>query len=295
MELIKTMQRFSTQDKCIKYLEQMRWHGKPRCPYCKSLKASSKKSENRYRCLDCNNSYSVLVGTVMEATKLPLQKWFLAICLMLHARKGLSSLQLSRDLGINKNTAWYLQKRIRTAMQEKDLLLHGVIEADESYIGGALNNKHKKYKNKKGYHKSGMEHKTPVLGMVQREGRIAVQVLGKAWGVEIKPILQAMINKESIVITDGFGGYKDIDQYFTKHIKVNKSRSIWRIGEYHTNTIEGFWSMFKRAIVGQYHKVSPKHLQNYLDEISFKYNYRNQKDKFNTLIINCLSTSNAFT
>jgi len=295
VELIKILKSFNNETKCYHYLEQMRWDDQPTCPYCECNRASKRKNEHRYKCLECNRSYSVLVGTIMEGTKLPIIKWFMAICLILNAKKGLSSLQLARDIGVNKNTAWYLQKRIRWAMNEDDTFLQGLIEADESYIGGSLVNKHKKLKQERQYNRNGMEHKPPILGMLERKGKIIVAVLDKAWGKEIKPIMKKVIKPNSELVTDGFGGYKDLGEYFDQHIVLNHSKNIRKIGEYHTNTIEGFWSMFKRAIVGQYHKITRDHLQEYIDEMAFKYNYRNNGKSFELLINRCLTNSNAFT
>jgi transposase-like protein len=288
MEILEIVKRYGTQEQCIAKLEELKWKGKPVCPYCKSETSSKRKGSFRHQCRSCNASYSVLVGTIMESTKLPLPKWFLAMFLIINAKKGISSLQLARDLGVNKNTGWYLQKRIRQAMNEDDQILNGLVEADETYIGGSLNNKHEKLKKKRGYNISGMEHKTPVLGMIERKGKIVVKVLNKAWGQEIKPILKEKLAKESELITDGFGGYKDLGKYFSNHVILNHTKKVRKIGIYHTNTIEGFWSMLKRAIIGQYHKISNNHLQDYLNEMAFKYNYRNRKDAFNTLLFNSL-------
>lgn len=143
-------------------------------------------------------------------------------------------------------------------------------------------------KEERAYNQSGMEHKIPVLGMIERKGKIIVKVLNKAWGQEIKPILKEKVARESELITDGFGGYKDLGKHFANHVILNHSKKIRKIGEYHTNTIEGFWSMLKRAIIGQYHKISTKHLQDYLNEMAFKYNYRNRENTFNTLLSNSL-------
>lgn len=290
MELLETFKDFGTQAQCVQYLEEKRWKNKPVCPYCKSDKSSNRKDNIlRHKCLECNRSFSVLVGTIFESTKLPLPKWFLAISLILNAKKGISSLQLSRDIGVNKNTAWYLQKRIRQAMDEDDNILQGIVEADESYVGGSLKNKHAQLKKQNQCDTSGTQHKTPVLGMLERQGKIIVKVLNKAWGKEIKPILKKKVKKQSNLVTDGFGGYKDLDLYFDQHIVLNKSKKIRRISNYHTNTIEGFWSMLKRAITGQYHKINNTHLQDYLNELAFKYNYRNHTNSFELLINNCLN------
>jgi transposase-like protein len=207
-----------------------------------------------------------------------------------NAKKGISSLQLSRDIGVNKNTAWYLQKRIRKAMGEGGKILKGVVEVDETYVGGSLTNMAEN--RKKGFHRTGMEHMTPVLGMLQREGQVIVRVIDKAWGMEIKPILKKMIEKGSDLVTDGFGAYHGLDEHFDQHIILNHSRKVRRTGEYHTNTIEGFWSMFKRSLIGQFHQISPNHLQDYLNELSFKYNHRNL-NSFNILMDRCLTTKPA--
>jgi len=288
MEILETIEKFGTQAQCVGYLEQKRWGDTPICPYCNCKKSSNRKDVLRHKCQGCNRSFSVLIGTVMEATKLPLPKWFAAICLILNAKKGISSLQLSRDIGVNKNTGWYLQKRIRQAMNDDDNILNGIVEADESYIGGSLTNKHQD--DRKQYHKTGMEHKTPVLGMLQRKGKIVVKVLNKAWGKEIQPLMKQTIAKESKLVTDGFGGYKDLGKHYREHVILNHTKQIRRIGEFHTNTIEGFWSLLKRAIVGQYHKITPEHLQEYIDEIAFKYNHRNNENTFELLIERCLTT-----
>jgi transposase-like protein len=178
-------------------------------------------------------------------------------------------------------------------MNEDDTILHGLIEADESYIGGSLLNKHEKQKQEKKYFRAGMEHKTPVLGMLERQGKIIVKVLDKAWGKEIKPIMKKLIDSKSELVTDGFGGYKDLGEHFEKHVILNHSKKIRRIGKYHTNSIEGFWSMFKRAIMGQYHKITIDHLQEYINEMAFKYNHRNNEKAFELLINNSLTVSNA--
>lgn len=294
MEILGLVKDFGTQEQCISKLENLKWKGKPLCPYCGSEKSTKRKGSFRHHCHSCNAAYSVLIGTIMESTKLPLPKWFLAMFLIINAKKGISSLQLARDLGVNKNTAWYLQKRIRQAMNEEDQILKGLVEADETYIGGSLTNKHEKLKEKRAYHQSGMEHKIPVLGMIERKGKIIVKVLNKAWGQEIKPILKEKITQESELITDGFGGYKDLDKHFANHVILNHTKKIRKIGAYHTNTIEGFWSMLKRAIIGQYHKITIKHLQDYLNEMAFKYNYRNRENAFNTLLSNSLKRDLSF-
>jgi len=220
----------------------------------------------------------------MHSSKLPLPKWFAAIFLIVNAKKGISSLQLARDLDVNKNTAWYLQKRIREAMSSgSGGLLRGIVEVDESYVGGSMTNMHKSYKNELGIYPGGMQHKKPVLGMMQREGNVKVIVIDKADSKTIRPLLDQHIDSRSEVVTDGFGAYRMLHKTHAKHVKLNHSKGIMAFDKYNTSRLDSFWTTIKRAIVGQYHRVSPEHLQSYLDEIAFKFNNKG-KDLFDLLI-----------
>jgi transposase-like protein len=235
-----------------------------------------------------------LVGTLFESTKLPITKWFFAIHLITNAKKGISSLQLARDLHVNKNTAWFLQKRIRQAMKDEDCILSGIIEIDETYVGGSISNKNYFTKLKSGkYHKTGMEHMVPVLGMIQRKGKIILKVLEKASGNEIKPYIKTKVTSGSTIITDGFGGYYGLNDHFENHIILNHSKYKRSISQYNTSTLEGFWTLVKRSFIGQYHKISRDHLQDYLNELAFKYNNR-KTNMFNLLVINLLEPKYAF-
>lgn len=277
MDLISIIKELNTQQKCLNYLEQVRWSGEPVCPYCGSILFSRK--DFRYTCRNCNNSYSVTVGTMFEDSNLPLTKWFLGISLMLSAKKGISSRQLARHLSVNKDTAWLLQKKIRLAMAENKVELKGLIEADESFIGGKSPNRHPEKRQIKQGKGTGYAEKTPVLGMLERKGKIVTKVLNKAWGKEIIPIMRQWINPKSTIITDGFGGYYYCSDHFESHQVINHNKGIYRYGQFHMNTLEGFWSMFKRSLVGQFHHVSIFYLQYYLDEMAFKYNHRKISDK----------------
>lgn len=293
MEIVETLTKYKSQRKCISYLEEKRWGNTPVCPYCSSNRSSNRLGEYRHKCHNCGKSYSVLVGTIFESTKLPLPKWFAAICIIVNAKKGVSSLQLSRDIGVNKNTAWYLQKRIRQAMQENDFVLKGIVEIDETYVGGSLSNKHYYTKLESGkYHKSGMEHKVPVLGMIEREGNIILKVLEKSSGKEIKPIVTAKIASSSTIVTDGFGGYFGLDNHFENHVVLNHAQYKRSINQFNTSTLEGFWTLIKRSFIGQYHKISRDHLQDYLNELAFKHNHK-KENMFNLLINNLLQTKYA--
>lgn len=288
MDIIKLIERYNTHEACISYLEKQRWNDEPVCPYCQSKKSTPVQTECRHKCNSCKKSFSVLVGTVFMSTKLPLTKWFLAIYLILDAKKGISSLQLSRHLNVNKDTAWFMQKRLRTAMKENNLL-HGIVEIDETYIGGSMTKMTKLKKRKKGLFPCGMEHKTPILGMLQRNGKVILKAINKANGIIMQPILKQNISPKSTIVTDGFGGYYNLKSHFQEHIILNHNKNIFNIDEFNTSGIEGFWTIIKRAIIGVYHKISDKYLQNYIDEIAFKFNNRMNNQVFNSLINNMLN------
>lgn len=275
MDLIYVTTHLNTQRKCVRYLEQKRWNGVPTCPYCGSQRSGAKKL--RYNCLDCTNSYSVTVGTVFENSNLPLFKWFMAISLILSAKKGISSMQLSRDIAVHKNTAWLMQLKIRNAMkQDSPGMLKGIIEVDESFVGGKKK-KHKRHKSAS--NKGGPHHLKPVLGMLERGGTIITKVIESPNRATVMPIVKDKISPESTIVTDGSQAYYYAKEHFEKHMRMSHSTGVFKRDIYHTNSIEGFWSQLKRAIVGQFHKISEKYLSYYLDEISFKYNHRSSPDK----------------
>jgi transposase-like protein len=276
MNLLQVYKNFKTEKDCHEYLIQIRWKQEIKCVYCESNQVYKRKTSLGFKCRSCNCSFTATTGTIFHSTKLPLFTWFLAIAQILSAKKGISSLQLSRSLEINKNTAWYLQSRIRKLMKT-DVLLQGIVEVDETYIGGSLGNMHKEKKKNRNPYKSGMTHKVPVLGLIESEtGKVSLEVLPHANGKNIKPIIINKVDPTSKLITDGFGGYSGLDQYFDEHIKMNHQKRILSIGKYNLGKIEGFFTLIKRAVIGQYHKLSSKHLQSYMDEITFKQNYSSE-------------------
>jgi len=280
MDIIEVFKKYPTQDDCIKYLEQVRWQDKPICPYCGSKSQTSIENGLRHHCNTCNTSYSVTVGTIFHDSRLPLQKWFLALGLILNAKKGVSSRQLSRDLKVNKNTAWYLGMRIRKAMTQTDQrqLLIGVVEMDETYVGG----KPRKGDNNGEPRKRGRgTKKTPVVGMIERGGKVRAQVVKNE--KLSKKTLESLVRKNvdtenSVLMTDEYKGYLGIDT-FMEH-KVIRHQKWYVDGDIYTNSIESFWSLLKRGIVGQYHKVTVQHLPEYIDEFSYRFNNRNNDDLF---------------
>ncbi len=282
MNITQLYETFPTQLHCIEYLEKVKWKGVPACPYCQSIKSSEFKTEQRYHCNACNTSYSVTVNTIFHNTKLELQKWFLAITLILNAKKGLSSRQLSRDLGVHKNTAWSMGMRIRKAMLNDGELLTGIIEMDETYVGGKPRkgaDRGPTNKNKRG---RGTK-KTPVVGMVERNGNVKAFVSHKLSSKKLMGLIRRNIDyKNSTLMTDEFKGYIPVSKIMPHKIITHDYEYV--NGIIHTNTIESFWAIVKRGIIGQYHKVSKKYLQKYIDEFCFRYNNRRNNNVFDLAI-----------
>ena len=281
MDLLKLIKKFPNQKSCIKYLEDKRWDKAVNCPTCSSTEVIRVKKENRYKCYSCKRSFSVLKGTIFENTKLPLQKWFIAIYLVMDAKKGISSLQLSRHLKVNKDTALLIQRRIRKVMKEAHIL-KGIIEIDEAYVGANLDKKSNRIRNKSMQH--GVSNRTPILGMYQREGKLVLKVINKTWAKEIRPLMDMSINPNSVIVSDGLSVYRHAKDKYTDHVVMNHKKQKYNEGIYNTSTIEGFWAMLKRSVIGTYHHISVKHLQEYIDELSFKFNYRKSRNTFNLLI-----------
>lgn len=284
MNIIQVYKKFPKQSDCIKHLEEVKWNGKPVCPYCFSANQTPRKGTQRYQCNNCNTSFSVTVATIFHKTHLDLQKWFLAVSLVLNAKKGYSARQLGRDIEVTKDTAWRMFMQIRKAFIEQPELMEGIIEADETYIGGKNKNRHADKKTQGGQGRGG-EDKTPVIGLLQRNGKVRAK---KAKDVSMKTLntfINANVKKGETVSTDEWGGYNKVSEKF-KHLIVAHGQGQYVVGEAHTNSLEGFWSLFKRGIVGQYHQISAKHLDKYVDEFCFRYNNRKNtsNDTFNLVI-----------
>ena len=277
------MAKFSDENVCREFLIQQRWNGKPICPYCGCDKSYKIENGKRFKCgnSECYKKYSVTVGSVFHASNIPLTTWFPAMYLILSHKKGISSCQLARDLGVTQKTAWFMNHRIRESLKEKgSSLLGGIVEIDETYIGGNVKNmsKSKRAAIKNRYNPQ--LTKTGLMGLSEREGKIKVTVIeGKNYeGTVLKPIIANNVNKDAILITDGFGGYAGLDKIYNGHEVVNHAKQEYVREGWHTNTVEGFWSLLKRTIYGIYHQVSPEHLQKYCDEVTYRYNSRKIKD-----------------
>ncbi len=271
MSLIAFMNKFNTELKCVKYLVNIRWNGKPKCIYCKHDKVSIFKDYKRFECKACKKRFTVKVDTIFEDSKLPLTKWFMAFYMELNHKKGISSLQLSKDLGVTQKTAWFLLHRIRYVIQNTDFnLLEGIVEVDETYVGGRESNKHYSKKTKE-YNKI-QGDKTPILGMLQKDGDIRYKQFNKVNKSNIQPIMYQNISNNAIIHTDESRVYKFLDS--SKRMFVNHSQNEYSRDNITTNGIEGSFAHFKRTINGVYHWVSKKHMQKYADIFSYRWNTR---------------------
>lgn len=268
--LMEVMQYFSNEETCKQHLEKLRWNGKPVCPFCKSEKVY--RTNRGFKCgnKECYKKFSVTVGTFFENTKISLQKWFVAMYLCTSHKKGISSLQLAKDIKVAQKTAWFMLHRIREMMKDKaPQMLDSTVECDETYIGGKNKNRHysKKLEGK------GTANKQPVFGLIERNGNVVAMPVQKADGDTLLPIIKKHVIEGSTLMTDEHGAYFYMDAVYN-HCVIRHSSKIYVNGDIHTNSIENFWSMLKRGIIGVYHQVSVKHLAKYCNEFAFRYNTR---------------------
>ena len=268
-DLAKT---FDSEEKCIEYLEELIWNGTPVSPFDPESKVY-KCSGSKYRCKNTGLYFNVKTNTMFDSSKISLQKWFMAIWLITMHKKGISSHQLGRDIEVTQKTAWFMLQRIRNCYGiENDHELDNKVELDETYIGGAEKNKHADKKTEGNQGRS-CKTKTPVFGMVERKGKLVAKVVKSTAAKYLVPEIIKTIKETATVFTDEWLAYNNIDKLYD-HFVIKHKEKQYVNGDIYTNTIEGFWSLFKRGIIGIYHFVSKKHLQKYVDEFVFRYNTR---------------------
>jgi transposase-like protein len=272
VNLCKLIEQFGSEDRCRAYLEALRWDGKVACPRCEGAKISKIVKRNQYDCDDCRYQFSVTAGTIFNDSHLPLWKWFLATYLLCESRKGMSANQIKRTLGISYKTAWYLCHRIRASMKDAEIQpkLDGVVEMDETYVGG-----HKKGRGQITY----MEKQT-VIGIKQRNGKLRFFHAADASSGTLAQYVKENISEDvEVLITDSYPGYNKAVVDGRDHEVVNHNHKEYARYEdgfcITTNGIESAFSLLKRGIIGSWHKVSAKHLQAYLDEMTWRFDNRN--------------------
>ena len=290
MNIIELFRTFQTEAQAIEYLESVRWKGTTLCPYCASSRvgrhASGDRAMPRWQCYDCRRAFAVTIGTLFHGSHKSLKDWFLILALMLNAKKSASSCQISRDVGIRQPTVWSMMHRIRTAMAASTAqanLLHGIVETDETYIGGKprKRNKHDKGDSTPKNPRTRGTGKTPVIGAVERGGRVVARVAnpGDLSAKGINRFMDEYVDpEETMLFTDEYKGYQCVDSRIC-HAVINHSKEYVN-GIIHTNTIEGFWALVKRAWYGQHHHYSKRYTPLYIAETCYKYNKRKSQFSF---------------
>jgi transposase-like protein len=294
MDLMKLFEQFGSDEKCRMYLEKLRWPDGVKCIRCKSPKISRIYKRNQFACDTCDYHFSVTTNTIFHDTHLPLAKWFAAIYLLSESKKGMSANQLKRTLKVAYKTAWYLCHRIREAVRDADTsLLNGIVEVDETFIGGKAQNMHKSQREKKLKGRRGSVEKAVVLGAIQRGGGVRLKLeQGNDRSRLHMFIRMATSDDTECIMTDQWPAYDGIADQNTRHEKVNHNVGEYVRGECHTNSVESVWSLFKRSIVGSYHQISVKHLDRYLDEFEFRFNNRNNPYLFRDTLLRLIASSN---
>ncbi len=272
---------FHDADKAREWLESELWPDGPVCPHCGALNENTKVGGKTgrpglYMCNACRSQFTVTVGTLMERSKIPLNKWLFATYRLMASKKGMSTHQLSRMLGVSLKSTWFLMHRIREALPEAKTAgpLGGegkTVEADTTYVGGKEKNKHRDKRNSKNI---GGEGKQIVHSLVERGGRVRSHHIPNVSGKTLRPILMAQVDRKSALMTDTAGGYLHVGREFARHEMVDHSAGEYVRGDAHSNTVESYFAIFKRGITGVYHSVSEAHLKRYLGEFDFRYNER---------------------
>jgi transposase-like protein len=287
--LFQLVDFFKEESTCIAYLGAQRWGSTPTCPHCGTIGAYITNRGFKCKSRECHKKFTVTTGTIFENTKISLRTWFASMYLCTTHKKGISSLQLSRDLNITQKTAWFVLHRIREMLKENaPQLLSGMVEVDETYIGGREANKHasKRIGGKKSA--GPRAGKIMVVGALERDGKVIAKQVKDTTITTLVPFVNNNVALGSEVITDEWGAYKTLKHQYT-HNSISHNQKEYVRGHIHTNTIENFWSVFKRTVYGTYHIVSEKHIQRYCNESALRFNTRHisDSDRFNLAIKNC--------
>lgn len=325
MNIIQITERFPSELAAIEFFERRRWGKKPKCAYCKSDNVSRRTKDFRFKCYDCDKTSGVTVNTHLHKTRIPLKTWLLAFSIITDAKKGLSALQLQRNLDISYPTAFKMYHKIRDIMTLENISieLDGILEMDETYIGPRkprpfntgktvkpskrtqipelderieeLKEEGINFKRGKGNPAKSAQHlkrgrgtlKIPVVGIVERDGNVVAEVMRTLTYENLKAMVQKYVDEDqSVLVTDQLRAYNKI-QSIIEHVKIDHER-LYSYKGVNTNTIESFWAIIERQIMGQHHHVSVKYLPKYVAETVFKFNNRHIDDMFETLVKKCM-------
>ena len=282
LNLVALMDRFNSNARCLDYLQQLRWPTGVCCTRCGDTSLCEIPDRNQWHCLSCSYQFSVTAGTIMHDSHLPLRKWFVAIYLMCISKKGVSAKQMQRTLGVAYRTAWYLCHRIRKAMGNDPLTgptLVGIVEVDETMVGGR----------KRG--PNWRDNKHWIAGAIERGGRVRIERIPDVRKHTLHEFIdRAVADEAEAIYTDDLKSYIGIGDDDTRHETVNHSAEEWVVGDVHTNNIEGVWSLFKRSIVGTFHKMSVKHMDRYLEELEWRFNNRDNPHIFRDTLARIVNT-----